>query len=90
MWVIPAKVEGTWKLSQGDLSIRQEYQMIYGTYKNGTKTSTISEGRLDGNNITFKIDGQTYKGVVSENKTIKGTVLSNSTTSAWTAMRAGD
>jgi SAM-dependent methyltransferase len=86
MWIIPAKVEGSWKLADGELAIRQEFQMIYGTFKSGNRTSTITEGRLDGNNITFSIDGQTYTGIVN-NKTMKGTVSSNSTKSDWTATR---
>ncbi len=31
LWIVPAKVEGTWKLAQGGLTLKQEFQMISGT-----------------------------------------------------------
>ena len=46
MWIVPAKVDGTWKLGNDELSIRQEFQMIYGTFKHDNKTSNITDGRL--------------------------------------------
>src|SRR5712671_3738116 len=30
-WIVPAKVEGTWTLAQGDLALTQQFQMISGT-----------------------------------------------------------
>src|SRR5499433_4112472 len=35
LWIVPAKVSGTWKLPQGELSFKQTFQMISGTLKNG-------------------------------------------------------
>src|ERR1700758_591024 len=35
LWIVPAKVEGTWKLPQGELTLKQTYQMLTGTLKNG-------------------------------------------------------
>jgi hypothetical protein len=37
LWIVPAKVEGTWKLTEGELSFSQEFQMISGTIKTGGK-----------------------------------------------------
>ena len=48
MWVVPAKVEGIWNLPPGELTIRQKFQMIYGSYKSENKVSSISDGRLNG------------------------------------------
>src|SRR5262249_2066202 len=31
LWVVPAKVEGTWQMSQGDLTLSQQFQMLTGT-----------------------------------------------------------
>src|SRR5262244_659838 len=34
LWIVPAKVEGTWKLAQGELKLTQKYQDISGTLNN--------------------------------------------------------
>src|SRR5574341_2301880 len=41
LWIVPAKVGGTWKLPQGELAIKQTFQMIAGTLKSGNTTSQI-------------------------------------------------
>jgi SAM-dependent methyltransferase len=89
MWIIPAKIDGTWKLASGELTIRQEFQMFFGTLNNDNKTSNISEGRITGDTINFRINGDSYTGKVTGN-TMTGTVTKNSTKSDWTATRAGN
>lgn len=88
MWIIPAKVEGKWKLEGGELTIRQDFQMLYGTFKSDKKTSTINIGRLNGNEITFSIDGATYTGNVNGKTTIAGIVTTGSSKRDWIATRA--
>lgn len=85
LWIVPAKVDGKWEFQQGELTIRQEFQKIYGTYKEGNKTSDITSGGLKGDTITFNIDGKKYTGLVNEKKYIKGTVNSGNTTEDWYA-----
>jgi len=46
LWIIPAKVEGKWKLGNGELNLTQEYQLIHGTFNSGDKYLTITDGRL--------------------------------------------
>lgn len=87
LWIVPAKVEGTWKHEGGELSIRQEFQMLYGTFKSDNKTSTINEGRLNGDVITFSYDGATYTGHVNGTKTMIGTVTTSSAKRDWFATR---
>ena len=50
LWIVPAKVEGTWTLPQGELTLKQEFQKISGTL--GPKP--ISNGKLHGDEITFE------------------------------------
>jgi hypothetical protein len=85
MWIVPAKVEGIWKLQQGELTIHQEFQMLYGTLKSDNKTSTINDGRLNGDVITFSVDGATYTGHVNGKTTMVGTVTKGSTKKDWVA-----
>jgi hypothetical protein len=64
LWIVPAKTQGTWKLPQGELAIKQTFQMISGTLKNGNVSSPIS-GKLNGDHITFTAGGTQYTGRVS-------------------------
>jgi len=70
-WIVPAKVEGTWHLPQGDLTLTQQFQMISGTLG----STPISNGKLRGNEITFTASDAQYTGQVngaSMQGTIKG------------------
>lgn len=67
LWIVPAKVDGTWKMPQGTLTLKQSFQMLTGTLG----SVAISDGRLRGDQITFSAGGQTYTGKVSGN-TITG------------------
>ncbi len=53
LWIVPAKVEGTWQLAQGEMTLKQEFQMISGTLKSGDRTTQITGGKLRGNEISF-------------------------------------
>src|SRR5215467_2981635 len=86
LWIVPAKVGGTWKLPQGELSLKQTFQMISGTLKNGNVITPIS-GKLNGDEISFTAGGAQYTGHVNGN-TIDGTVKGGSN-GKWTATRAG-
>jgi hypothetical protein len=64
MWIVPAKVAGTWKLAQGELMLNQTYQTFSGTLK-GTNGAMPVNGRLRGDQIVFS-DGRTqYTGTVA-------------------------
>jgi hypothetical protein len=83
LWIVPAKVEGTWKLPQGELAIKQTFQMITGTLKNGNTVSPIN-GKLNGEQISFTAGGTTYNGRVN------GTTMEGTTGgSKWSATKAG-
>ena len=86
LWIVPAKVEGTWKLSQGQLVLQQTFQMISGTLNTGGSSATAAEGKLRGEEISFTAGGARYVGRVNGN-TMQGTFTSGSTTGTWTASR---
>ena len=88
LWIVPAKAEGTWQLPQGELTLKQSFQMVSGTLKSGNGTATITHGRLRGDQISFTAGGAQYSGHVSSNA-IEGTVKSGGTNSKWSATRAG-
>jgi Methyltransferase domain len=88
LWIVPAKVEGTWQLPQGELTLKQEFQMISGALKSGSQTTPISNGRLRGDQINFNAGGAQYTGRVSGNA-IEGTVRSGGSNGKWSATRTG-
>jgi len=65
LWIVPAKVQGTWALPQGELTLTQTFQKISGTLKMGTASTPIANGRLRGDEITFVAGGSTYTGRVN-------------------------
>ena len=64
MWIVPAKVEGTWTTSNGDLVLKQRFQMVDGTLAG----KPITDGRLKGDEFTFTAGGTQYTGKVSGNQ----------------------
>lgn len=88
LWIVPAKVEGTWQLPQGDLTLKQEFQMISGTLKSGAAGTAIMNGRLSGERIRFTVGGDQYAGRVNGN-TMAGTVKSGASSGKWSAIRTG-
>jgi precorrin-6B methylase 2 len=73
LWIVPAKVEGTWQLGQSDLALTQQFQMVSGKLGG----ADISGGRLRGDEITFSVGGAKYTGRVAGNA-MKGTVTGGS------------
>jgi hypothetical protein len=86
LWIIPAKVEGSWKLPNGDLTLKQEFQMITGILKTGGKSFEVRDGKIRGNEITFTAGPEIYTGTIDGNK-MEGSVKSGSETKKWNAVR---
>ncbi len=82
LWIIPAKVDGKWKLGDGELELVQEYQFVRGTFKTGIRSQPVTDGRLEGNTFTFRINDDTYTGVVS-GANIKGTASNKAEGKTW-------
>ena len=73
LWIVPAKIAGTWSMGNGSMTLTQEYQHVQGTVTTGGKIETVTIGKLLGNDISFSAGGFAYKGTVSGN-TIEGTI----------------
>ena len=52
LWIVPAKVGGTWHMGQGEAAITQTFQVIAGTLTSGG-TATPITGKLHGAQILF-------------------------------------
>jgi len=67
LWIVPAKVEGTWRMDGQELKLSQRFQMLSGTLGQ----APISDGRLNGSEISFTVGGVRYTGTV-DGKRITG------------------
>jgi phospholipid N-methyltransferase len=92
-WLVPAKVQGTWRLSDGfDLTLEQKYQMLEGTVKLGNVNAGLRDAKLAGDRISFAFVDQggvrrDFTGKVNGN-TMEGTVkLETGAESRWTATK---
>ena len=83
LYIVPARVEGTWRLAQGELILQQSYQKISGVLRSDGVSQAIADGRLRGDEIAFSVDGKSYAGRV-DGETMSGEVKSGA---RWTASR---
>ena len=89
LWIVPAKVAGTWRLPHGELALRQRYQMVEGTLNTDGRMAAISGGRLRGDRLSFTAGGAEYSGRVTGGR-IEGSVKSGGSTVAWSATLRAD
>ena len=59
LWIVPAKVAGTWQTPQGSVTLEQKYQKLTGTIA-GAPLS----GSVRGEEISFVSQGKSYQGRV--------------------------
>jgi SAM-dependent methyltransferase len=84
LWIVPAKVEGSWSLPQGKLLIVQRFQRIFGELQLGTRTVPMASGKVNGDQITFTIGSKHYSGRVNGD-TMQGIVKAAGRTGDWSA-----
>ncbi len=65
LFIVPARVEGTWRLPQGQLTLQQKFQKLSGTLNVGGESMPIADGRLAGDAISFTVNGTSYSGRVN-------------------------
>ena len=87
LWIVPAKVEGLWKFTGGEMELAQTYQMVSGSMKIGSESYKIAEGKLRGNVLKFNCNGVNYECTVNNNE-MKGTASRAGTARAWEAAKA--
>jgi SAM-dependent methyltransferase len=88
LYIVPAKVAGTWRFDQGDITLTQEVQTIKGsmTVKRDSETVPLSGPRLRGDQISFRVGTTEYTGRVNGER-IEGTSDTAGVSAAWVATR---
>ena len=86
-WIVPAKVQGKWKMPHGEFVLEQKYQMLSGTVKVGNVSAAINGGKMNGDQIAFSVGTTRYTGWVN-GKAIDGISKSATGETKWQARRA--
>ncbi len=60
-WLVPQQVEGTHQVPQGQLMLKQEFQMLSGTLRSGGATVKVT-GRVRGESIELTAGSKRYRG----------------------------
>ena len=81
LWIVPAKVEGVWQLPQGELKLKQSFQMLSGTLSFRGRDVPIEKGKLTGDRFSFQVGNLEYKGQVN------GDSIQGSVTRRWSARK---
>ena len=88
LWIVPAKAQGTWKLPQGELTLKQEFQMLSGTLNTGSRQIAIANGKLRGDQLSFIAGGVEYNAKVTGGL-MEGTAKEGAGTTKFQANRTG-
>jgi len=65
LWIVPAKVAGTWKMPNGELTLTQQFQMLSGSLTGTNGPLTVENGKMKGTEIEFGVNGVRYRGTVN-------------------------
>ncbi len=58
LWIVPARVEGTWRWGDPrsyEITLRQHFQLVEGLVKGDDRTIQFRNGRLQGDQLTFSL-----------------------------------
>lgn len=82
LWIVPAKVNGRWRMGQEELMLNQSFQMFTGTLGG----REIADGRLRGDQIRFTVGAVEYTGRVTGDR-IEGMARGGGPAGTFTATR---
>lgn len=85
LFIVPAKVAGSWRMSDDELELEQHAQMVSGTLAVGGQRLKVS-GQLRGDQIAFSVNDARYQGRVF-NDSMEGSVTLGGGAQIWSATR---
>ena len=98
LWIVPARVAGTWRWSttggsarEAAITLKQQYQQLEGSAQLGDKAGQLRDLRLEGDQLSFSVfesasSHRDYTGRVNGNS-IEGTVKHAGGEAKWSARR---
>jgi len=64
LWIVPAKVAGSYKIPAGEVTLKQNFQMLSGSMNAEGKTYVL-QGKVVGDQVQFSAGGKEYRGRVN-------------------------
>lgn len=89
LWIIPARLNGTWFMNNGILVLDQTFQMFSGTLITLTDRFRFTDGKLQGDIFSFTHQEEVYYGRVINN-TIEGFITRGSKCIHWEGKKLHD
>ena len=86
LWIVPAKVAGTWTAPEGRLELKQTFQFFTGRLVSGKVVTPVKGGRLNAGEFTFTAGTTIYKGRVDGNA-MDGSATTPAGITPWKATR---
>lgn len=65
LYIVPAPAGGRWRLQKGELELEQKFQMLTGTFTLDGASTPVTNGRLRGDQISFRVGSVEYQGRVN-------------------------
>ncbi|HEX9183727.1 MAG TPA: class I SAM-dependent methyltransferase [Burkholderiales bacterium] len=65
--IVPARAEGRHTIPDGELVLKQDFQMLSGTLRKAGGPVTV-DGRVRGEEVSFKAGGKEYRGRINDGK----------------------
>ena len=86
LWIVPARVAGTWSLGSGErLTLTQLHQILHGEWSSGRDTAPISQARVRGTAVAFSVGDRRFEGQWSEGMMTGVERRPDGSTRAWRA-----
>ncbi len=86
LYTVPASVGGEWRVGEERFQILQTAQTLSGSLARG-RTSLPLQGRVDGNQLFFRVDGVNYSGTIKGDR-IEGSSEVKGKRMPWSATKA--
>jgi precorrin-6B methylase 2 len=67
LWIVPAHAAGRYTIADGELDLKQDFQMLSGTLR-ATYGPVAVEGRVRGEEVSFKAGSKEYRGRIHDGK----------------------
>ncbi|HSK10348.1 MAG TPA: class I SAM-dependent methyltransferase [Vicinamibacterales bacterium] len=86
LWIVPARVDGTWQLPGGRLTLTQTFQEVAGSITRDGKNAPIGNGHLRGTEFIFTVGTTKYQATVNGD-TMEGTITASGKTQPFKATK---
>ena len=64
LWIVPAQIAGTYRVPQGELTLKQEFQMLTGTLRSNGQDIPV-EGKVIGREVRLAAGDRHYRGRIN-------------------------